>query len=282
MRVYFEPGFPSWGISRVAYQLSEHLPPDFTPVGDPGSADLVVLHVVGRRDHNINRAGQVTSAGAQYAVIQYVLGSCRNPDPADWKEFWDGAKVVWSYYDLPTPKLYRAPLAADPTVFYKMGAEKKYLVGTNGNTYRGEAVGEVHMAAYQAGGKIVHVGEKFNSDPIVTYLQSITDDELRDVYNGCDWWSSLRRWDGFEMTAVEALLCGVRPIMFDTPNYRHWFDGLAKFIPECHPGEMTGRLKRIFKDGVAPVIEQEIEETKTRFDWRRSVTGFWERCLNSV
>lgn len=280
IRAFVDVGYASYGISRVAFNLAKYLPPE-VDIATEGAVDMTVLHVNGRHDHALRRASNILAQGNQYAVIQYVLQSCRNPDPKDWIELWSNAKVVWSYYDLRkyVPDLYHAPLAADPEKFYKQDMEKKYLVGTNGNTYGAECIGEVQHAAYYAGGNAVHVGEKFNSDPIVEYFTNIDDNRFREIYNQCRWFSCLRRGDGFEITAVEALLCGVRPIMFDTPNYRQWFDGLAEFIPEVGSGEVAGRLKRIFKNGPKPVTDAEIQETKNRFNWEKIINGFWERCM---
>jgi hypothetical protein len=75
-------------------------------------------------------------------------------------------------------------------------------------------------------------------------------------------------------------MCGTRPIVFDTPNYRQWFDGLAEFVPECTPGELSGRLKRLLLTGPKPVTEQEVEETKNRFNWERIINEFWNRVLH--
>jgi hypothetical protein len=281
MKVYFDIPFKSFGISRVVHNLGKYLPAGFETVADPAAADLVLLHVIGRRDHVLKQAQEITQSGRQYAVIQYSLESTRNPDPQDWLPLWSGAKVVWSYYDLAqyANRFYHAPLAADPEAFYPQVAEKDYLVGSNGNCYRDECIGEIHLAAYQAGGNAVHVGTNFDNNPIVDYRTNPTDDEFREVYNQCQFFSALRRKDGFEIVAIEALLCGVRPIMFDAPRFRQWFDGLAEFVPECDPGELAGRLKKIFRDGPRPVTDAEIAETKSRFDWKRSVSGFWERCL---
>lgn len=247
-----------------------------------GPVDLTILHVNGRHDHATRRAQKIKEQGNQYAVIQYVLQSCRNPNPKDWLELWDGAKCVWSYYDLLQyiPNQYHAPLAADPQVFYPVQAEKKWLIGSNGNAFEAECIGEVQLAAYQAGGRAVHVGPTYTTSPVVDYFQNVPDAQLRDIYNGCQWFSALRRRDGFEMVAVEALLCGVRPIMFDTPNYRQWFDGLVEFLPETLPGELTGRIKHLIKREPRPVTDAEREETASRFNWTNIINGFWERCLN--
>lgn len=280
MRVFFDIGYDAVGISRVAFNLDKYLPEDFIVTADTDSADLVVLHVKGRHDHILHGTRKLLAAGKQYAIIQYVLGSSRNPNPKDWEEIWNGAKVVWSYYDLRKyiSNQYYAPLAADPEKFYKETANKDYLVGTIGQTYEAECLGEVRMAAYNVGGRVFNVGEEFAKDPNVDNFQFITDDEVRGLYNRCKHFSALRRKDGFEMVAIESLLCGVRPIMFDTPTYRHWFDGLVNFIPEDRPDKVVASLVKLFREEPRPVTDEEIEETKKRFNWKELCSGFWERC----
>jgi hypothetical protein len=67
--------------------------------------------------------------------------------------------------------------------------------------------------------------------------------------------------------------------MFDTPVYRQWFDGLAKFIPENSVEKTVKSLRDILKGETWPVTKADIAETKKRFSWKRSVEGFWKRCL---
>ena len=282
MNVYFGSSSTAWSVSRIVSALDAHLPFGMTRVHRIGDADLVVLHVTGRNEHITREAVQLKLDGHEYAVIQYALKSTRNPDPADWKKLWDGAKCVWSYYDLKDaniPNFYHAPLGPGSNLFYPQNEEKKYLVGTTGNCYQAECIGEVHMAAWSAGGRAVHIGEQFQDNPIVDYLTGISDDSLRAVINSCQYFSCLRRKEGFEMPAVEALLCGVRPIMFDTLNYRQWFDKLALFVPEDGIAETAERVRRILKQVPTMVTADEIAETKRRFNWQTSVSGFWARCL---
>lgn len=279
MRVFFDVGFRSNGISRVAFNLAKYLPEHWEVATGSESADLTVIHVRGRHDHVANMAARIKAEGRQYAIIQYVLESCKNPDPKDWLTIWGGAKVVWSYYNLHqyVPELYFAPLAADPKLFYREDEPTSYLVGCNGEDYRAECLAEVRTAAFGLG-KVLHVGPDFAADPNVTALQNITDAQFRKAYNQCEWFSALRRKDGFEMVAVEALLCGARPILFDAPRFRTWFDGLAEFIPEGTPAEVVSSLKELFQRGPRPVTDDEIAETKARFDWSRICGEFWSRC----
>jgi len=280
MIVYFDPGFDSMGIGRIVTQMQKYLPEGNMVAGDPDSTELTVIHVIGRRDHVLNRAKRILSMGGQYAICQYVLESSRNPNPEDWREIWDGAKVVFSYYNLPTKNLYHAPLAADPNIFYKEEQQKKYVVGSNGYDFKNECIGEVQLATWNVGGRGVHVGLNFNSNPIVDYYTNIPDDKVREIYNSCEHWSALRRKDGFEMIAVEAMLCGIRPIMFDTPNYRQWFNDLVDFIPERGVDETSGNIKHILKHGPRDLSTTEINAVKNIFSWEKTMKGFWERCLN--
>lgn len=279
MKIYFDSSANSIAIDRVVSNLEQYMPEGLART-DKETADLIILHVHGNNNHIAREAQSILGQGKQYVVIQYAMKSTRNPNPRDWMSIWDKAKVVWSYYDLPTPNLYLAPLAADPKTFYRVESEKDFLVGTLGVKvcYGAECFGEVHLSAYQVRGKVVHVGEKPNENPIVTYYANISDEELRLVYNRCNWFSALRRKEGFEVTAIEALLCGTRPIMFASPDYIRWFDGLAKFIPEDTVGKTVKRLRDTLRE-TSPVTDAEIEETKKRFDWERIIKGFWERCM---
>jgi hypothetical protein len=282
MKAFYEVTFPSWGIARVAFQLAKFAPPQITAASDPDAADLLVLHVMGRRDHMLHWAKEMLANGKKYAVIQYVLQSSRNPDPKDWQELWKNAVCVWSYYDLHAymgDNFYHAPLAADPAKFFPQpDVPKKYLVGTNGADYARECVGELRLAAWRAGGKTVHMGQKLNDDPNVDYFKDITDEEIARLYNACWYWGALRRKDGFELPCVEALFCGVRPIVFDTPNYHQWFDGLAEFVPELDSEKLTMKLERLFKNGTNLLSPAEVAEANERFNWQRIITGFWQRC----
>ena len=125
---------------------------------------------------------------------------------------------------------------------------------------------------------MVHVGKRFAEYPIIDFVENITDDELRTIYNQCQWFSVLRRADGFEMIGLEALLCGVRPIMFDTINYRRWYNNYAKFIPEKTVGDTVRDLIRVLAEEPQEVTDSEIEEIKERFNWKTIIEGFWNRC----
>ena len=279
MRVFLNAHWYSRGINRVIFELYKYLPEDFVIADDPESADLVVLHINGRHDHNLIRAQKVKDARHRYAVIQYVMKSCRNPNPEEWADLWDDAQVIWSYYDLKKwiPDMYHAPLGVTDK-FYKEDVEKKYLIGTMGTEPKSECFNEARLACFKAGGRMLHIGKKFAEDPIIDFVDNVPDDKLRTLYNQCKWFSVLRRADGFEIIGLEALMCGVRPIMFDTPNYRQWYNDYSKFIPEKSVGDTVRDLTKVLQGEPSVVTDSEIEEVRERFDWKPIIEGFWDKC----
>jgi len=283
MRAFFDVGYTSHGVSRVALNLAKYLPDEVTIATDPDTADLVVMHVNGRHNHRVDQARRVIESGRKYAVIQYALESTRNPRPTDWLDLWGQAELVWSYYDLREyiPNMYLAPLGADSTKFYVDNSiGKDYICGTLGNDFPKECYGEVRLAAFLAGERLVHVGDMIVKDPNCDNVSNISDDDLRSIYNRCDYFSALRRVDGFELVAAEAILCGSVPIMFDAPRFRMWFEDLAIFVPEMPPAFLVKDLRRIFNADPIPATPDKVAIARSRFDWEIIVDGFWNRILN--
>lgn len=284
MNIYFDNPKNSFAISRIIVNLEKYLPKDFTRVKSRDEADLVILHAYGRNDHVTKYSQALLKQGKKYAVIQYALKSTRNPDPKDWYQLWNSAKVVWSYYDLGShiKNFYRSPLAADPKTFFRQNLKKDYLIGMLGNKnyYSVECFGEIYSVIKSLGKKAIHVGDMIDPNPNIIHLSNINDDELRFVYNGCQWFSALRRKEGFELVAVEAMLCGVRPIMFNMPDYKFWFKDLAKFISVNSYDETIKNLIKVLNGNPKPLTNDEIEEVKKRFNWQKITKGFWDRCMN--
>ena len=91
--------------------------------------------------------------------------------------------------------------------------------------------------------------------------------------------SGLRRIEGFELPAAEGLLCGARPIMFDRPHYRDWFNKWAIFIPEGNREEVLQSLIDVFQQEYRPVTLEEIAEARQLFDWQSIINGFWRYII---
>lgn len=282
----------SQGIHRVARAMTRYKPDWASLVDTPEEADLRVLHVVGLQDM------EEWCAKGPYALIQYCLktaeehvsGAALNPEsnPGRWLPIWQRAKSIWSYYDLNAyvretrgveglSNFYYAPLGVDGDVFVPSEpVRKRFIIGTSGYVADSEAVGECHSAARYVDRMQLHLGPRLPLGSGVTYINSVSDEQLAEFWSQCSFVAGLRRFEGFELPALEGLMCGARPIMFDAPHYRAWFDGHAEFIPEAEPAVVTEHLIRLFEQPVRAVTPAERSHALQKFDWKNLVTGFWE------
>lgn len=274
VNVYLEPdAWLSQSIHRVAKAMKAHAPKGVTIAASREVADLEVLHVVGW-------GGVPADLGVRpYAAIQYCLESTENPDVGEWAaRVWQAARVVWSYYWLPTENLYRAPLGVDGAAFKLRSGGKRYLIGTSGYVAESECIGEIDVAARSLNRAHFHLGPKINGFATVT-RNSITDEQLAEEWGACEYVSGLRRIEGFELPAYEGLACGARPIMFDREHHRRWMGDSAIYVEEQEPAALVLELRDVLSRPAFPVTETERADMLERCSWARIVKGFWERVL---
>lgn len=307
MRIYLQPPQPSRGLQRIADALVRYAPPrlvisdnEYERVlitNNAGEADLVILYAIGRRDALEALTAAISKSKFQkYAVIQICLRSTMQPDTAAWHNIWEGAEAVWSYYDLAqaaaedgycgnpdcfqeTVNFYHAPLGADAETFQvypNWGNKRDYVVMSSGLSRLSESVRECHLAAKEVGRESAHLGKELNM-PFVHCYSSVPDHVLRGLYNMSEFVSGLRRKEGFELPAVEGLLCGARPIVFNTPDYRWAYGNHALYIEETDRQGVIDQLVEIFKHGAPLVTPEERELAVKRYDWAKIVGGFYER-----
>lgn len=306
MRIYLQLPQPSRGLRRIADALVRYAPPDVEVVDDPLLADLIVMYAIGRNDRVTEWAENVLKLGKQYAVIQVCLRSTQKPETRHWWYLWQGAVCVWSYYDLKraveedgykgpssdtimeTVNFYHAPLGADATVFRdpftsprwaslpKSG--RNYTVVTSGLSRLSESVRECWLAAEQVGGQVFHIGPRMSAPSNVTFAGYNCDDkELAIHYAASEFVSGLRRKEGFELPAVEGLLCGARPLVFRSRDWEFNYGNHAIYLEETDRQGVIDQLVEIFKRGAPPVTPEEREMAVKRYDWKTIIGGFYER-----
>jgi 2-polyprenyl-3-methyl-5-hydroxy-6-metoxy-1,4-benzoquinol methylase len=275
-------------MHRVSDALTARPAPGVEIVDNPKAANVQVLHVVGDGQHAMEVAGHPKN----YAVIQYCYASA-HAKMEDLIKLWRGAKTVWSYYDLQsvvpsgTP-FYQAPLGVDEA-FRQPFNGKPRGVGILTSGYvsgpGAEAIEEVAIAADRLRLPVVHLGP----EDIVGMksrhgdwqsVSGITDTELADLYRQSRWVSGLRYIEGFELPVLEGLCCGARPIVFDRPDMRQWYDGHAVFIPELQGEELVDCLEEVLSSEPEPVTAEEQKSILERFDWGRILPGFWNKMLH--
>lgn len=294
MRVYITPPrVESRSIGRIATELQRYAPSSVEFVSTRENADLVVLHVIGRRDQMLAAAEQCRSRKQAYVVNQYCLRSTQKPKTSEWMSLWDDAVCVWSYYDLPQwiaddghayrlKNFYHSPLGADADAFRAVKPDPApFLLGMTGYTAGIECLREVVDAATHLHGRIFHLGQPLTfGQERTTSITNLTDAELAQWYAKCQYLSALRRIEGFELPAAEALLSGTRPIMFDQPHYRQWFDPHAVFIPEGTREQVVSHLLDVVQQPPTPISRDERDAIARRFAWRPIVEQYWTRCLS--
>lgn len=304
MRVYLQPPQPSRGLDRIAHALARYAPPQVEVCQFDRNVDLTVIYAIGRRDHIERQCREIVGRGKKYAIIQVCLRSTMSPSTWDWLNIWQGAHLIWSYYDLrrihemedgagcgyfETQEqmdrsdeylgiFMHAPLGVDSSVFYPQPTSKDYIIISSGYNRLQESIRECYLAAEAVGMECANLGKEIKQ-PFVHSYNNIDDATLCWLYNKCHFVSGLRRTEGFELPAAEGLLCGARPIVFDTPDYRFNYREFAEYIHEGTRAEVVDQLVQLFKQGARPVSEVEREEAAHWFNWERVCGEFWARCL---
>jgi len=288
MKVYLEFCVQDRAITRIADAIKKYLPLEHELVSTKEEADLVFIASYRNRRYTQKQVDWAINNNKKYAIVQVnlrgaELTKCTNT--AIWRPMWERAEVVWSFHDLvkscqeeQTPvnfNFYYAPLGVESDVFKETKSERKYLILSTGSgrAWNKECKNEILLAVQGLNRKIFQLGTGENTD-IITYSNDMDDETLAKYYSQCEFVSGLRRVEGFELPIIEGLLCGARPICFDTPNYRHWFNEIAEFIPEdTHVSE---NLRGLFDKGVRPVAETEKEYVKTNFNWEIILQKLWK------
>jgi len=292
MKVYLTPDTTSRGIMRVVDALTKYAPPSIEIVQTPQEADFEVIHVYGRHDAVEARIEALRKARKPYAMIQYVLRSSMKPSTKDWIKLWEGAKVVWSYYHLPRLadqdlvsgefNFYYAPLGVDSDVFIDrnyVGGPLEYKILASSQHALSESARECVYAVKSVDKKMIFVGHELRRGNDIVCEQNVSDQYLADLYSNTEYVSGLRRCEGFELPVIEGALCGARPIVFDRPEMRQWFNDFAIFIEESDRDTVIKTLTEIFKKPAIEVSERERNIIRDRFNWSRIINGFWKEVL---
>lgn len=286
MKVYIENFLDDAAILRITDAFKKRLPKAHSLADSKNEADFVIVISYGHRRKIQKYIDSILAENKKYAVIQLSVRSTSNPGTSDWMPIWHNAELVYSYLDLPEYckedgvradfNFYRAPLGVEPEVFEKTARQRNFLIASTGSgkPWNKECKNEIVLASKNLGKKIFQLGPGENTDRI-TYSNNASDKDLAEFYSQCEFVSGLRRIEGFELPVIEGLLCGARPICFDTPNFRFWFKSVAEFIPEN--SSIHENLNKIFIRSAKPVTEAQKRYVKTHFNWDTIIKNFWKK-----
>lgn len=280
----FAPLSTDWGVvmQRITYDFQRNAPDWVKFVNTYEEADMVFWHILAPRDLPKDKP---------CLIFFHCFGLDEGEQiMSGFVDMFRQAKMVYSYYPLekflPTMEginYMRRPWGVDANLFYKMPEVKKtYTCLATGYVASTEAIMELYRACEAVNGKLLHVGGPLDAEvgvlnPIFyERVIGLTDDDMRRAYNSCHWTSALRRHEGFELPAIEGLLCGSQPICFDIPDfYNHWFSDFATFIPHASVGKVTEELIKLFK--TTPLISQDkIDKVKEEFNVNKLAGEFWQ------
>lgn len=305
MKAYItSPPHLSRAMFRVDAALQKYAPPSIEIVDRIALADLVVVPVVGYPDA-VEAIRDCMDRGQSYAMIQYCMRTTQESNTARWIPLWRDSVCVWSYYNLnemiridnpdlgePNLPFFYAPLGVDEE-FTRLYVDFPRKIGAMTSGYvsgpSAEAIEEVAVAAGRVGKRVAHLGPfpvgMTNDQSPGSHWQfhhGITDQELATLYRSSEWVSGLRHGEGFELPVLEGLCCGARPILFDRPEMRYWYDEHAVFVPECSGEELIDHLVRVMSRRPDPVSFDERRRIMRRFNWQEIASDFWVRVFQSV
>lgn len=279
VKVYNHYPHDSRGVGRTARMMEQYAPLRVKFVDNERESRLIIIHVIGRHDHIQRMVDHAKCKGKRIAIVQHVLLSSRNPNTSDWQSIWNQCELVWSAYNLPVNvPFYHAPFGCDPDVFSApLTYPRRFVLGTQGTEMSHESMQECYEGAIATGREQFHCGTAMRGLQGVEIQDNISDGQLASCWGQCEFVSGLRKIEGFELPAVEGLLCGARPILYDLACYRQWYEPWGVFIPESK--DYAVRVKSItdiLKGGAKPITPTERADAARFFDWKRIINGFWE------
>ena len=279
---------PRGDAQYIERELKKRAPRHITWVQDINHADFLIEPIIGPNEE----LDYHLSLNIPYAVLFYC-GPSEGLSREYMNTIFKNATLTYSYLDLEGKglegKFILGPMGVDPAKFQCVNVgHRTFNTLTTGYMAESEGINSMVWANQQVGQRLIHVGGNLKVDfpqgvgsvSGVTHVENITDDELVAYYNDSRYVSGLRRDEGFELGVIEGLLCGARPICFDQPNYRRWFDNLAVFVPEVERGQLATELVGVFRGEYKPVTQAERDYVCEFFGWDRVARLFWDNLIN--
>lgn len=274
----------SYAMQRIAAALKSSAPDGVIVVDDAKHADVQLLYQIGL---------DAPPEDKEYVVLQLCGYTMRSDECL--QALWRDARLVWSYYQLRdalpsnVPFLH-APLGIDAAFRMNAGSSfgRSLDLMTSGYTTgdTAEAIEEAAHAVERVGGQMLHIGppaiENMTAYPSVWRSQKgMNDATLAMLYRSAKRVSGLRHVEGFELPALEGLLCGARPVVFDREDMRQWYTGVAEFVPESSGEELTALLTQLLSKPPDPVTAAQRAYALDTFSWARITSQFWSALLST-
>jgi glycosyltransferase involved in cell wall biosynthesis len=265
---------PIWGkaFTRISNAFHDYAPDWVQWVDNEDEADILLVHVIG--------TGEVEwlKKPKPKIIVQHCYFTAGD---VPYVEYWKKALLTLSFHDLAkyvpdTFSFYAMPWGVDPDLFYRFNyGPRNFTAMVTGEVAETESLDKVHEAVEHLGLKMMHTGRDFGwsrrsyqNSPVGLTQKLIQ--YLNDAY----YVPSLREIEGFELMALEGLMCGARPIVYDLDTYR-WYKKYAIVIDPKK--DVTAQLIEIFKEEPIPVSDEERKEIADIFSWGVLIPKFFDK-----
>lgn len=204
------------------------------------------------------------------------------------------ASAVFSFLpDFPTrlgaplTNWHLQPLGVDPTIFTPgpVWSARRHDVYTFGYVAETEFIDAIERACRKAGRLMLHSGKDFRwtAANYIFAPPAKSPHEVAKRYQICRYANAMRLPYGFELAALESVLCGARPICLDLNCYRHWFAEIPSYVSvdDDTPLAAANRIAEIL-DTDRPPTEAEQSWIRETYNWDAVSHLFWQRLEESL
>lgn len=285
IKIYYERMIKNLWNRDNEIGFKSYAPIKYEFIKDSNVADFQILDITRISDKYYLRCDK-------YILFFHTFGEWAEEDPSEYYELFKNAMLVYSHIDLAPMypmieknKFMLGPWGTQPDLWFKKEHLKNdtYQIFCTGEIPSTEGIRECIAACDSLHKKLLHVGYDFNyRNYSYTNRNNLSANEMNEEYNNSKWVSALRRIEGFEKPAIEGLLCGARPICFDTPLYRYWYGDLARYVKEGTEQETYEDILRVMKNEYAPVTKEEMERAIKKFAWFYVAGNFWKRIGETI
>ena len=273
---------PDWGraFTHISDALHKWTPDGMIWVSKMEEAHVAIVHVVGM--------GEIVHLDMKRptVIVQHCYFTA-NPDVADYPNYWEKSLFTTSFHNLPSYtdrkfQFYGMPWGADPDVFKRpdIDVKKDIKIMTTGEIADTECLDKVYNACQHIGHTMYHTGKNFGYD--TRYYQNyslLPEPDFVKFLQRSQYVSALRMMEGFELMAVEGLMCGARPITFSTDTYR-WFHKYAYVLDPFE--DIALQLTFILEKEPKPIGEEEYKEIVDTFSWKIIMKGFYNKLTETI
>lgn len=270
----FEYTHPSWGVAFKRISLAFHTyAPDWVEwVEDEKDSDLNLIHVVG--------GGEVPmlQLPKKKIIIQHCYFTA-SPQEFDYPKYWEESLLSCSFHDLTkytTRKFnyHGMPWGADPAVFnLHPPSIREFIVGATGHIAETEGIDKVYEAVAQTKSKMWHTGQNFGWDSNrYQFIPYLHDTYFAKLLNHTQYISALRFIEGFELMAIEGLMCGARPIITQDATY-DWYREHAYTVDTTK--DIVPQLVDILSNSPRELSAEEHTKIISTFSWSTIMHNFY-------